>query len=124
MGYTDSQLSEAFSRHCPPQLAAWPIDFMYVDDATFSKLAAEATPKDLGGVSVPVVSPRHLVAMKLHALGTGEVERRSKDLGDLAALLSRASTHLNRAQLESLCRRYHAEAFFEELSALIPAGTV
>ena len=44
-----------------------PVDLMFVDAPTWSRLCEGASVKDLGGAPVLVPKPEHLVALKLHS---------------------------------------------------------
>ena len=62
----------------------WPkVDLMFVDDSTFEKLERESVRK--GSLHVP--SPRHMVALKLHAARSPTRSEPEKDWGDIEALV-------------------------------------
>ncbi len=62
----------------------WPkVDLMFVDDSTFEKLERESVRK--GNLHVP--SPRHMVALKLHAAKSPTRSEPEKDWGDIEALI-------------------------------------
>ena len=67
LGYRFFHGVAAFAQFEPPNETGVPIDLMFVDEATWQKLAQGALETDLGGVSAPVPRPEHLVALKLHA---------------------------------------------------------
>lgn len=48
--YESIQYDSNFLRYKPDTIAAWPVDLMLVDDATFSKLLDDKIKNDLGGV--------------------------------------------------------------------------
>lgn len=104
--YHPDQLDDHFARFQPPDLAYWPIDFMFVDDDTFEKLYADGSPMAIGVAEPRVVSARHLLTLKIHALRQGQEHRRAKDLGDAAALLRSGLTGLCQPELEALCLQY------------------
>ena len=62
----------------------WPkVNLMFVDDSTFEKLERESVRK--GNLHVP--SPRHMVALKLHAARSPTRSEPEKDWGDIEALV-------------------------------------
>lgn len=89
---------------------------MLVDDETFSKLATASHLIDLGMVTVNVVSPRHLVTLKLHALKVYQEHRHARDYTDVVQLLRHVCTELRDDDLRSLCVRYANESLCEKLS--------
>lgn len=114
--YTADQSDDRFIRYRPDTIAAWPIDLMLVDDETFSKLRTDAHSIDLGMVTVNVVSPRHLVTLKLHALKVYQEHRHARDYTDVVQLLRHVCTELRDDDLRSLCVRYANESLYEKLS--------
>lgn len=114
--YKSDQSDDYFIRYQADTIAAWPIDLMLVDDATFTKLAAEAQLTEIGAVSVPVVSSRHLVMLKLHALKVYQEHRHAKDYNDTLELLRRHCPELRGEALRELCLRYADEKLYETLN--------
>lgn len=113
--YLSFQDDERFSRFKPPELAAWPIDIMYVDDATFGKMHDAGVETDFGTAIARVVSVEHLVTLKIHALKYHQPHREPKDYGDLLALLQTRASGMSHETLERLCERYSDHALFERL---------
>lgn len=89
---------------------------MLVDDETFGKLYSDANLVDLGVVTVRVVSPQHLVTLKLHALKVYQEHRYAKDYNDVIQLLRHACPQLRNETLRELCVRYADAALYEKLS--------
>jgi len=114
--YQPGQSDSRFIRYQPDTIAAWPIDLMLVDDDTFSKLYAEANVVDLGVIAVKVVSPQHLVTLKLHALKVYQEHRYAKDYNDVIQLLRHACPQLRNDALRELCMRYADVALYEKLA--------
>jgi hypothetical protein len=118
--YRADQADARFIRYLPDTVAAWPIDLMLVDDATFAKLHVDANLVDFGTIAVKVASPRHLVALKLHALKIYQEHRYGKDYNDVVQLLRHACPQLRGEALRALCLRYADEALYEKLSKELP----
>jgi len=113
--YQSDQSDCRFIRYRPDTIAAWPIDLMLVDDETFGKLYSDARTTDLGVVAVKVVSPKHLIMLKLHALKVYQQHRYAKDYNDVIQLLRHACPELRNEALRDLCVRYADVALHEKL---------
>ena len=86
LGFTTIRRSEGFSNHLRGE-GGERIDLLFVAEPTASALFARATRQSLfDEMSVAVVHPEHLVAMKLFALQQNP-ERQAIDLEDVRALL-------------------------------------
>jgi len=114
--YVENQSDDRFSRFSPTQIAAWPIDLMYTDDHTFAKLFAASQPKDFGLVCVPVIAPKHLILLKLHALKNYQEHRYAKDYGDLLFLLRQSQGKMSSEELLACCEKYASKALFDKVS--------
>jgi hypothetical protein len=106
LGYTLFHEQPGFLQLTAPDLGQWPVDLMVVDGSTYSRLQAEAESLRLGGESAPVASVTHLILMKLHAMKTGPVERRAKDLADLIELLRLRKLDPRSAEFRAMCEKY------------------
>ena len=114
--YVEGQSDSKFSRFTPAEIAAWPIDIMYVDDATFQKLQDGAVSRDFGLVMVPVVAPKHLVLLKLHAMKNLQEHRFAKDYGDLLFLLKHPEGKMSKEELRTNCLKYATVELFDSLA--------
>ena len=114
--YQSDQSDSRFIRYQPDTIAAWPIDLMLVDDETFGKLYSDSRLTDLGVVAVKVVSPQHLITLKLHALKVYQEHRYAKDYNDVIQLLRHACPQLRNESLRELCVRYAHVALYEKLA--------
>jgi hypothetical protein len=120
LDYKAGQSDERFARFAPDSLAGWPIDLMYVDDETFSKLHGESSEASFGAVKARVVSARHLAALKIHALGTRQEHRYARDLSDLVGLLRSGKTGLTDSDLREMCVRYADAALYDKVKSELP----
>jgi hypothetical protein len=114
--YTPMQDDEKFTRYKPSEIAAWPIDLMYVDDITFSKMYADGKQSDFGHVTVPVVSIRHLIILKIHALKYFQAHRYSKDFTDIVGLMKSSKDLFTSYELQELCKKYASTELFDKLA--------
>lgn len=106
LGYKLFQKHEVFHRFRPGQLAAWPIDLMFVDDSTFDQFQNSAIDGNFGTVNVPVASAEHIIFLKLHALKYGAAHRTSKDILDIIELARLTGMDLSSEEFRRRCERY------------------
>ena len=118
--YLVGQNTDVFARFRPANLAAWPIDLMFVDDDTFLKMLKDSKNVEFGLVQAPVASIHHLVALKMHALKQPQAHREVKDFSDLLFLICRSN--LTDSELKSLCERYASIKLFERLKGALSNG--
>ncbi len=114
--YTCFQNDDRFARFKADTLAAWPIDLMFVDSSTFSKLLNDSILVDYGLVSARTVSAVHLATLKIHALKHYQAHREAKDYGDLLGLLRTGKAQLTNDELRGLCLRYANQALYDRLA--------
>lgn len=111
-GFETLHRSGGFSNHLHSDPVWGRVDVLYVRDETSAKLfAACRQVPGPGGSLIPVPSPEHLAALKVHALSTNP-ERRLQDLADVRFL-----AHLpgvDRAEIRSYFERRRLEKDFDE----------
>jgi hypothetical protein len=113
--YTAIQDDDSFARFSPPDLTAWPIDFMFVDDTTFEHLYSDSSLTTIGVAETRTVSARHLLILKIHALNQAQDHRVLKDLNDALGLLRAGVTGVTPEDLLALCSRYANHDVFDKL---------
>lgn len=83
------------------------IDFMIVNQDTWAKLAAQEQQGDFGGKEpFPVVSPLHLISMKLHSASQPDRVEYRKDLGDIAAVMRVQNISYEMLEQEGILAKY------------------
>ncbi len=105
LNYKDSQNDNVFARY-RAELGTWPIDLMYIDNNTFEKIYDDAKKGNIDLAEVQVISPEHLIMLKLHALKRFLPERFSKDYTDLISLLKADKVKISKSELQELCIKY------------------
>ncbi len=75
LSYTVRNERENFVQLDPPVRGAWPVDLMLVRDETFVEILREATDEEMYGTRLKIPILDHLLALKLHALKHGDMER-------------------------------------------------
>lgn len=114
LGYETVASSQGFSHHIHVLQGAR-IDLIYVEADTADKMFASVTRIALfEDLELPVVSPLHLVAIKLFAI-KNDPTRKLKDLADIRELLER--TAVDMAKVRDCFAHYGFEEYFSEVSA-------
>lgn len=114
--YGKGQNDSRFMRFKPDTIAAWPVDLMLVDDQTFRKMLDESESKEIGAATVQVVSARHLITLKMHALKYYQAHRYVKDYNDLLQLLRDHCKGIRNTDLLELCEKYATKELYDKLS--------
>ena len=117
LNYKHGQNDSRFSRYQPQNMANWPIDIMYVNDDTFSEIYKSSREDNFGEASVRVVSPRHLIFLKLHALKHYQEHRFSKDFSDLMSLLKMKDRDLSDEELKEKTLKYASEELYARIQS-------
>ena len=81
-----------------------PVDFLWVSDESFAKMATTGQKTGYHG-AIAVIDFEALLAMKLHAL-KDDKEREGKDLLDIRFLLAGNPHAITEEHLRNLCERY------------------
>ena len=90
---------------------ALPVDLMLVDRQTFATIQRESRRSDLGnGLSLPIPSPLHLIAMKLHALRSPTRVENGIDLQDVKYLIKAAKIDTSSKEFNDIAERYATDA--------------
>ncbi len=91
LGYETLYRSKGFSNHVHPISSLGRVDFVYVEGETAGELFSGTRPIQLfEGLSVPVVRPEHLIALKIFAM-KNDPERSFREMADIRQLMSLTS---------------------------------
>jgi hypothetical protein len=112
LGFETLQKSEGYSNHQPPVGFAG-IDLVYVGGET-AKIIFKAVRQLLmfENLNLPVVSPEHLIALKLFAI-KNEPKRKFKELADIKEVLQH--TPLDKEVIRDYFKKYRLEAYYDEV---------
>jgi predicted nucleotidyltransferase len=105
-GYEVHSEREAFAQFNHPIREMWPVDFMLVNENTFSGMYEEAVKGVLHGMEVKYPSLFHLIALKLHVIKQGMPHRELKDLNDVVQLVLANGIDVKSAEFKQLCEKY------------------
>ena len=93
----------------------FPIDLMVVSDETFEKLEAEKRGRSIGGTTLDVPAPLHLVTLKLHALRSDARAGRGQDIQDIVGLVQSCGLDIQSVAFQQALDRYADEDTKQEI---------
>ncbi len=106
----------AFCQLDPPQAGTWPVDLMFVREPTFREFFKFGRTVEMFGERVLIPSLEHLIALKLHALKHGRMERYLKDYLDVEGLVRINRIDLRQEKVRELFLRYGTLDVYEKIS--------
>ena len=112
IGFETLNKSEGFSNHIH-NIDSIRIDIVYVDNKTADIILKDSKKKIiLENLELPVVSPKHLIALKLFAI-KNEPSRKNKELADIKELVK--IIDMKKEELLDICKEYEAECYINEI---------
>lgn len=114
LGYETLYCSKGFSNHVHPLANLGRVDFIYLEGETAERIFSGAKPLMIfEGLSVPVVRPEHLIALKIFAM-KNDPERSFREMADIKQLLSLASGSVDIDEVKGYFEKYgQLEKFYE-----------
>jgi hypothetical protein len=113
LGFETLNRSEGYSNHLH-SVEAIRIDLVYVEGETAEKIFKSIQKKSLfENHEMPVVSPEHLVALKLFAV-QNDPDRKYKELADIKEILR--ITGVEKDQVHDYFRKYGMEDYYSEIA--------
>jgi len=91
---------------------------MLVGDETFAKLMADAAPAPASAPGMKVVSLRHLLALKCHAIKHGHEARIVKDADDVLQLVLVNRVDLDEPDIRDLFLKHGTAELYEKVKRL------
>jgi hypothetical protein len=122
LDYAFHREGPTFLQFNPPNSETLPLDLMLVGDDTFAKLMAEAVPAPASAAGAKVVSLRHLLALKCHAIKHGHQGRIVKDADDVIRLALANKLDLNEPSIRDLFLKHGTAEFYEKAQRLCTQG--
>ncbi len=112
IGFETLHCSEAFSNHLHP-IGSARIDMMYISGETAVNIFQSAQIKFIiEGIELPVVSPEHLLILKLFAAKSNP-DRKFKELDDIKELVNR--TEIDKTTVKHYFEKYGLEDYYDEI---------
>jgi predicted nucleotidyltransferase len=113
LGFETIFSSDAFSNYLHP-IGSVRVDIMYVEGPTADAVLGSTEKRPVfHDLELPVVSPEHLIAMKLFAVQNNP-ERKFKDLADIKEILHHAT--YDKQKVKEYFRKFGMESYYNEIS--------
>jgi hypothetical protein len=109
LGYRFLHGISAFAQFEPPEPGGTPVDLMFVEEATWQKLCADAREMDLAGERVLLPRPEYLVALKLHAASSPTRGNPEIDWADIRQIVRICGLNPDNEPFRALILRYGGE---------------
>ena len=106
LGYKIFHEQDTFMQFSSPENTGWPVDLMFVNDQTFSKMFTASVEQTMKGTVVRIPSVEHLIALKIHALKYTNPRRQLKNLLDVVSLIELNNVDINGKEFIVVCERY------------------
>src|SRR5687767_807526 len=116
LGYRLFSDRPAFCQLDPPQAGAWPVDLMFVREPTFREFLRFSMRVEMFGERVLIPALEHLIALKLHALKHGRMERYLKDYLDVEGLVRVNKIDVHQEKIRELFLKYGTVDVYEKVS--------
>lgn len=116
LGYTIHHDAGTFIQLLPPKQGAWPVDLMLVQPGTFAMIFAAGQEEDLYGTRSRIPSLEHLIALKLHALKHGRLDRFLKDFLDVENLMLINRLDIKSESIRQLFAKYGTVELYDKVS--------
>jgi hypothetical protein len=118
-GYSPYREGPTFLQFNPQDdTQALPLDLMLVGEATFTKLMADAVPAPASSPGAKVVSLRHLLALKCHAIRHGHRGRIVKDADDVIRLTLANKLDLDDPDIRDLFLKHGSMELYDKVRRL------
>lgn len=104
-----------FVQFNPPDPGSMPLDLMLVNAETFLKILAEAVPASQTLKGVKVVSFKHLLALKCHAVKHGHQGRIVKDVDDVINLVKVNRLDIDAPEIRELFLKHGTAELYEQV---------
>ena len=105
--------SEVFSNHLYPA-GSVRFDLLYVEGETANSIFESINQKIMyGDLHIPVVSPEHLIALKLFA-ASSDPDRKFKELADIKELIK--ITNIDNNKIKKYFKKYNLEEYYNEIT--------
>lgn len=115
LGYRFFHGVNAFAQFEPAERTGMPVDFMFVEQATWDKLIVDAEEMNLAGERVFLPRPEYLVALKLHAAASPTRRNPEVDWEDIRQIVRICGLDPEEKSFRALILRYGGEDALTEI---------
>ena len=105
-GYVRTQAGDAFVQLRHPQPWFLDIDFLLVEEATFSEIESKGQLARIAGQEFRVPALLHLIALKLHSIKFNPKIRYDRDLPDIMNLIRINELDAQSGEFKELCAKF------------------
>lgn len=119
MGYFPRQVNMVFHLYKSEAPGCMPIDFMFVDHATFQKFESGSQEVTMQQAAVRIPALMHLLALKLHAERSGGERRAGRDINDILQLMQLNHIKLDAPDFQEILTRYGNDSIKQRLTVLL-----
>lgn len=113
IGFETLNKSAGYSNHLHP-IGSMRFDFVYISGDTADTIFQSVTRKNVfKDIELPVVSPEHLIALKLFAV-KNEPRRKLKELADIKEIYE--LTEIKKEVIQTYLKKYGLEEFYDEIT--------
>jgi hypothetical protein len=102
--------------------AAWPVDLMFVQSATFQPMLEASRVVEFYGTASRIPTLEHLIALKLHVLKNTRPHRFLKDFLDVENLIRINHLDIKSENIRRLFEKYATMELYEKMSAAFDPG--
>jgi hypothetical protein len=114
LGFETILKTMAFSNHLHP-VGEVRVDMMYVEGTTADRMFSDVRKSKLfGDIELPVVSPEHLIALKLFA-AYNDPKRKYKEFADIQEIMNRML--VDKSEVREYFKKYGFEEFYAEITS-------
>ncbi|OGW83400.1 MAG: hypothetical protein A3C47_03460 [Omnitrophica bacterium RIFCSPHIGHO2_02_FULL_51_18] len=114
-GYKRELTQDTFTQLKSTQSPLMDVDFMFVDQETFTKIKNESVRIKIAGQTFVVPSLDHLIALKLHSIKYNSKIRLMRDLPDIVNLVRINKVNVEDRKFRELCLRYSTEEIYNKI---------
>ena len=122
LGYQIINEQDAFQQYERSGMVSWPIDLMFVNEATYDGMSTNARQVEVMGAFLRMVSLSHLLALKLHVLKQGRMSRFLDDFTDVIELVKSNSLDLKSSEMRDLFLKYGNADLYEKVQRIANAS--
>jgi hypothetical protein len=117
LGYRFFHGVPAFAQFEAPDPAGQPVDLMFVEQETWTKMCQDSKGMDLAGQPVLLPKPEFLVALKLHAAASPTRNRKEADWEDIRQIVRHCGLSANNDVFRQIILRYGGSAALARIEA-------
>mgnify|MGYP005863873989 CR=1 FL=1 len=117
-GYTVVNQQKACIQTRGPLQSSWAIDLMLLDNETMDRLIGGSSEILFLSKRCRLPAPKHLLAMKFHALNSPGRRTDNKDMDDIVGIVEKYG--ITAEDLETLAERYGKKELLDEIKDKLP----